>query len=317
MTIQIRPVTPDDYPALAELGNAAFPGVLHSAEEMRDDDQQPAPLRSARLVATVGDRLVGTAGYSQYLVRFHPQKFWLDLFVHPEFQQKGIGSLLYERLLAELAPLQPILLRTFTREDLDHSLRFLAHLGYTEAKRTWESHLDLTAFDFTPYREAEARAAARGIAIRPMSELQQPGWEERYLALYNALQADVPDFDPPTPLTMEQFRQGRLESARFMAAGHFVALDGDQWIGLNSLWRGNEPDLLDTGLTGVLPAYRGQGVAMALKIRGLAWAREQGCARVITHNASTNQGMLAINEQLGFVRRPAWIHLVREEAIEA
>lgn len=310
-SVTIRPVQPEDYAALARIGSAAFPGVPHSAEEMRDVDRLPEPLKGARLVAEVDGRPAGTASYFQSLSRYHPQKFWLDLFVHPHFQGQGIGSALYDRVMAEIAPYDPILVRTFTREDLVHSLRFFERRGYVEAKRAWESHLDLAAFDFTPYLGAEAKARAHGIAIRQMSELLQPGWEQRYLDLYNAIQRDVPDIDPATEVTMEQFRKGRLESPRFMAEGHFIALDGDRWIGLNSLWKGTEPHELRTGLTGVLPEYRGKGIALALKIRGLAWAREQGCKKVTTGNASTNRPMLAINEKLGFVRQPAWIHLLR------
>jgi hypothetical protein len=31
----------------------------------------------------------------------------------------------------------------------------------------------------------------------------------------------------------------------------------------------------------------------------------------VTDNESNNRGMLAINEELGFVKYPAWIHFVR------
>lgn len=310
-SIRIRPVRPDDYGSLAGIGSAAFPGVPHTAEEMQQEDQHPEPLKGGRFVAEIDGHLAGTASYYQSLARFHPQRFWMDLFVHPDFQRRGIGAALYERVLAGIAPFNPILVRTYTREGLTHSLRFFQRRGYVEGKRTWESHLDLAAFDFTPYLGAETRAEPLGIRIRPMTELQQPGWEERYLALYNAIQADVPDIDPAAEVTMEQFREGRLQSPRFIAAGHFIALDGDSWIGINSLWRGSEPDTLATGLTGLLPPYRGKGLSMALKIRGLTWAREQGYTRVTTSNASTNQPMLAVNERLGFVKQPAWIHLLR------
>lgn len=68
---------------------------------------------------------------------------------------------------------------------------------------------------------------------------------------------------------------------------------------------------MHTGLTGVLPEYRRRRIALALKQRALAWAREQGVKLVRTSNDSTNLRMLSINERLGFVKEPAWIHLVR------
>jgi GNAT superfamily N-acetyltransferase len=69
--------------------------------------------------------------------------------------------------------------------------------------------------------------------------------------------------------------------------------------------------MLRTGLTGVRRAYRRRGLALALKVRSLAFAKEQGYRRVITENESNNRGMLHINEELGFVKNPAWIHYVK------
>jgi mycothiol synthase len=184
--------------------------------------------------------------------------------------------------------------------------------GFVEAKRTWESFLDLSAFDFGPYAGQAEQVEAQEIRLCQLSELQGlPGWEQRLLDLYNAIQTDVPDIDRASTVTMEQFQKTYLGSNSFMADGHWIALDGNSWIGLSTLWKGSADDLLNTGLTGVLPEYRLRGIALALKLRSLHWAREHGVARVRTTNASTNAGMLAINERLGFARRPAWLHLIR------
>jgi mycothiol synthase len=69
---------------------------------------------------------------------------------------------------------------------------------------------------------------------------------------------------------------------------------------------------LATGLTGVRREWRRQGIALALKIAGLHYAREHGYTTVTTSNASNNDPILALNRQLGFVREPWRIHLVKE-----
>ena len=61
-------------------------------------------------------------------------------------------------------------------------------------------------------------------------------------------------------------------------------------------------------------AYRRRGVAFALKVRSLEFAKAGGYARVITENESNNRGMLAINDELGFVKNPAWVHYARSFA---
>jgi hypothetical protein len=47
-----------------------------------------------------------------------------------------------------------------------------------------------------------------------------------------------------------------------------------------------------------------------MKLRSLRWAKEQDYRLVKTWNATNNEGMLAINEALGFEKRPAWIDYI-------
>ncbi len=310
MTFTIRPLQPADYEAMAVIYRAAMPGSDDTAESLQDDDEHTHAVE--RWVAEVDGHVVGTASWFQLANRLHPQKFWMDGAVHPDYQHKGIGGALFARVLEAIAPRNPLSLRTFSREDYADTRRFVEQHGFAEAKRTWESFLDLTHFDFAPYEGQPEHVEATGIRLVTLPELQgTPGWEQRLLDLYNAIQTDVPDIDQAAAVAMEYFAKNYLGSGTFSADGHFIALDGDRWVGMSTLWKTGVAGRMDTGLTGVLPEYRRRGIALAAKLRSLAWARAQGVASVRTTNASTNRGMLAINEKLGFARRPAWLHLVR------
>ena len=67
------------------------------------------------------------------------------------------------------------------------------------------------------------------------------------------------------------------------------------------------PDVLWVGFTGVRREVRGRGIATALKLESIRYAREQGYREIRTMNNALNQSMLRINEALGFRREPAWI----------
>ena len=69
----------------------------------------------------------------------------------------------------------------------------------------------------------------------------------------------------------------------------------------------NEPGVLYNGLTGVRREYRRRGIARALKVKNLLWAKRNGYEVVKTWNDATNEGMLELNMALGFVKQPAWI----------
>jgi len=120
----------------------------------------------------------------------------------------------------------------------------------------------------------------------------------------------IPPGEQRSEIPLERWWEGYQQPELF-EAGYFLAVDGEAYVGLSQLWYSPEADMLRTGLTGVRRAYRRRGLALALKVRSLAFAKEQGYRRVITENESNNRGMLHINEQLGFIKNPAWLHYVK------
>ena len=67
---------------------------------------------------------------------------------------------------------------------------------------------------------------------------------------------------------------------------------------------------LETGLTGVRREYRRRGIATALKVMALQFARENGYTEIVTDNEENNP-MFQINLQLGFEPQPASLDYVR------
>jgi GNAT superfamily N-acetyltransferase len=305
-----------DYQGILAVDNACFPEYPNTLEEWKHDDAtRPAHHKFRRWVAEAGGRIVGFGNHGQIEGMFHPQKFSVFVAVHPESQGRSVGRALYDQILANLAQYDPISLRVNLRADSARANRFVLDRGFVEDSRAWESRLDVTAFDPGPFAGATERALRSGITFATMAELQQrdPDHRQKLYELDVEATKDEPHPEPQTPPSREVYDGWIFDSPNYLPEGNFIALDGDRYVGMSTLRSSQaSPDELYVGFTGVLRPYRGRGVAMALKLKTIAFARERGIKTIKTWNDSNNRPMLRINEALGFVKQPAWISYLKK-----
>jgi mycothiol synthase len=102
---------------------------------------------------------------------------------------------------------------------------------------------------------------------------------------------------------LEKYVEYAITGSSVVPEGFFVAVKGEEYIGLSHVLSSTKGVSLYQGLTGVKPAYRHQGIGLAMKIRSIAYAQATGHARIIADNDSKNIPMLRMNEKLGFVRK--------------
>lgn len=319
MDVLIRPFTAADYPALAALSNAAYsdaqgqPLLPISETKLRAADEQRGPqCRFGRWVAELEGQIVAFAEHDQTAYRYHPRKFWLDLSVHPEYQGRGIGRRLYDYLLAALQSYDPWIVRNTVREDQQRSIAFLRQRGWVEAQRTWESLLDLGAFDTSPYDGAQERLQTQDIRIVTLPELAaDPERDRKLYDLVWEIRQDFPELDAPTRESFETFCTLYLYDEAVLPDAYFVAVRGAEYIGYTYHTRFTDDSRIRIAQTGVRRSCRRQGVALALKLRGISYAQSRGYQTMRTVSAASNRGMLALNERLGFRKQPAWIDFVK------
>ncbi len=313
-SLEIRDFKPDDYDAVAGILNRIYPDHRRSPSEIRywDEsfDRNKYIFKRYSAVETGNGQLVAYGDYRHMPDMFHPKKFWMGINVDPASQRRGIGTMLYERIMRDMAEMDAITVRAGTREDKPASISFLGKRGFGERMRSWESHLDIQEFDSTRLQSYAAKMAEQRVTISTLRELSQhdPQCHRKLYALLTAVVADMPAPDRFTPLDFEDFMKQTVLHPNCLQDGYLIASDEERYVGLSNVFKSEKQtgDLHQMD-TGVLREYRGRGIAMALKLEVIRFAKRYGANVIKTWNDSTNEGMLAINQKLGFQRHVGWI----------
>jgi len=301
-----------DAPWLAHLLSLTMPEPL-TAEQVRER-WHPAEGETRFTNVALNDQgqMVGMAdvGHEAWMKPGHVR---LTLVVAPEWRNQGIGT----RLLAEglcFAQAQGASrLESAVRDNAPEALGFAEQRGCRVDRHSFESALDLTSFDEHPFVSVLKRARAAGLRFFSLADLE-PVTEQLERRLYDLNRVTGLDnpgnngFFPP----YEEFRKFVFEASWFRADGQILVADGEQWVGLAAVAFYPEANYAYNAFTGVERAYRGRGLACALKLLAIRWAQQVGARYIRTNNDSRNAPMLAINRKLGYRPEPGTVYLVRD-----
>ncbi len=306
--MKIHIATSDDNEGIAALYNALSPNNLTTASDIADGDKRRDPkFKYRRWIAIEDEQIIGTGFYSQSIWFAHPQKFTLWIGVLPDHQKRGVGSALYDTIMNGLQPFDPLAVRATATEDRPQSIRFLEKRGFKEVIRDVRSELDVPTFDLTRFTGLEDRFRAGGIQIKTLPELADD--PERNRKLYD-LDWEL-SLDVPGDLAAGMGRRGLDKYVEYaitgpfaLPEGFFIAVKGEEYIGLSHVLSYEKGVILYQGLTGVKAPYRRQGIGLAMKIRAIGYAQATGHAIIKAENDAKNGPMLAMNVRLGYVRQP-------------
>jgi mycothiol synthase len=300
-----------NYKAYVDIHNTIYPDHAFTEEACVDYDRQRDPkYRSQRWVARVDEHAVGVGLYNQQIYNFHPRKFNINIMVLPQYRRQGIGSALYDQVIEGLLPFDPQKLRADGYGNLMEGVRFLLNRGFKEVFRETPLHLNVMTFDPTPYEGLVAKLRTKGVEIRILSDLEGDTDRDRkvYDLFWEATQ-DVPHEGEIAKMDFVEWVEWTLQDPLVPHNGYIIAVHDNEYIGISEFGINPSDNTLQAGLVGVKKAFRQQGVALAMHLRAISYAKRNGYVLIKSSTSLSNAPMRSLYEQLGFIRQPDWIQL--------
>lgn len=313
----------EEYAPLVEIHNRAWPDELTAWESWRHNDNRwPEGKVRQRFVVSNGGGLVAEGAYMEPHWSNAPGKYYYYYTLLPAFEEEvDLHNLVYGFVMDALATLQPKALSIESREDRIFRRHWLESQGFAARMRFSVSKLDITNYDFSRFAGAQERVTATGVQFTTLAELQEqdPNWQHKLYEMLWEIEQDVPQPDPPVKEPFEEFlktfRNPHLwPEAWFMAVDPALAPEDPvgAYVGISMLAKNPPmPERIETWLTGVVRSHRRRGIALALKLRAIEFAIQQGGKAIRTDNEENNP-MLGINKLLGFQEIPAWVEFEKE-----
>jgi GNAT superfamily N-acetyltransferase len=217
--------------------------------------------------------------------------------VAPEFRRAGVGSALLDALSVWARDLGYVDLMGPVKETDDVSLAWARRRGFVEIGRNSILALDLTcAMQPTVH-------APDGIEV--VSWAERPDAAAGMYAVALEAYPDVPGEEDAEVAPFEEWLAMDMQGAGDRPEATFVALAGDDVVAYAKLSLSlARPTVAMHDMTGVLRAWRGRGIARALKAAEIAWAMENGYERLETQNEERNEPIRRLNERYGYVVEP-------------
>jgi GNAT superfamily N-acetyltransferase len=220
-------------------------------------------------------------------------------------QRAGIGSRLLEALRRRRPGKREV--AAFAAEQATATIAFAAARGFVERYRLIGWRIDPSSFDPDAH---PLRPMPDGVRLATLAEVDAPELRRSLHALAIETEVDVPSPDPFPAPTYAEWERDTMGGPRFEPRTYILAMVGARPVG--ECWIVIDGQTAWNHFTAVARSHRGRGIAMHLKVASLALTRRLGIRELRSENHTLNTGMLAINERLGFQRRPGFIRFGRD-----
>jgi GNAT superfamily N-acetyltransferase len=299
MAVSIRRVeSRDDEQVSLALYNEVWPRHAVTMDEV--DSVKAAVVAHADLLAEIDGQPAGSA-----FIAIYPHRrdvCFVLLTVLPAYRRRGLGTGLYRKISRWCRDHGIDTIDAQAEENDSASLSFAERRGFVEIERNGGMELELAYVD-TPMVDAPP-----GIEIVTWST--RPDLARGIYAVAVEAYVDVPGTGDDEMEPFEDWLAHDMQGSGDRPEATFVALEDDEVVGYAKFsLTAAQPTVAFHDMTGVRRAWRGRGIAGALKRAQIRWAKEQGYERLVTGNEVRNEPIRRLNRRLGYREAPGRVLL--------
>lgn len=269
--------------------NAVWPHDAVTLAEVRSFEE--SLLDNLDLLARIDGEPVGS-GFAA-LSPERPELVMAFVTVLPVHRRRGAGSGFYdvisewsrERGLEEI--------EGWVSDDDPDSLAFAQRRGFVEDRREKGVALELASI------EPPTVKPPTGVEVVTWAE--RPELTRRIYEVTLEAYPDVPGWEDANVEPFEDWLAHDMRGPGDLPEATFLAVAGDEVVGYAKFSiSAAQPGVANHDITGVKRAWRGQGVARALKAAQIRWAKEHGYRELRTRNDEQNAPIRKLNAEFGY-----------------
>jgi len=288
--IEVLPYTDEADEQLGlDVYNTVWP---HDRIGIPEERSYRASLRDhVDLLARLDGHVVGSALGA--ILPHRPELVFALVTVLPERRRRGAGTALHAAVSAWARERGLDTIETMVTDDDGESLAFAQRRGFAEISREHGVSLDLSRI------EPPTVTPPEGVEIATWAE--RPDLTRGMYEVAVEAEPDIPGAEDIRVEPFEDWLAHDMQGPGDRPEATFVALAGDEVIGYAKFSLTTaQPTTAHHDLTAVKRAWRGRGVARALKATQIVWAKANGYEELRTRNEERNAPIRRLNEQFGY-----------------
>jgi len=216
-------------------------------------------------------------------------------------RRRGAGTALYEAISMWASERRARELEVSVSGDDRESLSYAQRRGFIEVRRQVGLVLSL--------------AGVSSLRVQPPAGIEIVTWAQRpelARGMYEVdreIHPDIPGFEDVALEPFEDWMAHNMQRPTDSPEATFIALAGEEVVGFAKLSL-TAPTAAGHAMTAVKRAWRGRGIAGALKATEINWALANGYTELHTSNEERNAPINRLNARLGYRPGIERIHLV-------